>query len=166
MSVEIPMTRGFTAIVDEADAGRVLCHSWRASPKGPAIYAISSFRENPRGKRTVYLHRFILSASIGTVVDHKDHDGLNNRRNNLRFATTPQNGANQRPTFHNKHGYKGVTFKADRQKYYGYVRALGRLFYSRPCGCPLEAALARDVLAIKHHGDFVSLNFPSAQAVA
>jgi hypothetical protein len=62
------------------------------------------------------MHRAILRAGDGHNVDHIDGDGLNNRRSNLRFATTAQNSANRGKQKNNTSGFKGVRWhKRDKR---------------------------------------------------
>ncbi len=107
---EIPLTQGKVALVSDEDFERVSAFKWMASisnthrrhspGSAPKWYACR-FTELPRcpktGKRRrkmVYLHRFLLDAPEGMVVDHfPDPDGLNCTRENLRIATYAENRA-------------------------------------------------------------------------
>ena len=94
MGKKIELTNGMHAVVDTEDYERLNRHSWRymSSPTGHTGYAC---RISPKvnGKRsTILMHREVLSC-VGHV-DHRDLDGLNNQRGNLREATRAQNGAN------------------------------------------------------------------------
>lgn len=96
----IPLTQGKFALVDEADYEWLNQWNWQLSNG----YAVRS-RRIPKGKRqAIYMHRVVCNAPIGTEVDHLDSDGLNNRRSNLRIATTSQNQRNRGPAG-NEHIY-------------------------------------------------------------
>jgi hypothetical protein len=60
------------------------------------------------GKKRFFMHRVILGASEGQPVDHRDGNGLNNRKINLRLCSTAQNCWNQRRNKKNTSGFKGV----------------------------------------------------------
>src|SRR5688572_14835471 len=90
--VEIPLTRGLVALVDDADYRAVMvAGQWRAVERGRVVYAAT-------GRDGQYMHRFILGLAKGDrrQADHRDGNGLNNQRRNLRFATQREQGANQR----------------------------------------------------------------------
>jgi DNA mismatch repair ATPase MutL len=95
-------------------------------------------------------------------VDHEDGDGLNNRRRNLRACTQSQNVSNHlRLQQNNTTGFFGVTYMPNRKSpYRASVFVNGRRVSGGYFTTAMEAAVARDVLAIEHHGEFASLNFP------
>jgi hypothetical protein len=87
----IALGQDLFATVDAADYRRINKHKWYAYRHGRQIYAIC----RTHGK-TVYMHRMVLRARPGTLVDHTDGNGLNNRRCNLRICNAAQNRANAR----------------------------------------------------------------------
>lgn len=94
---EIPLSKGFVALIDDEDYERVSQHKWCASneSRGTKWYAIRW--KTIAGKKTkIRLHHFVLgitSADLGPceVVDHKDHDGLNCQKDNLERITQREN---------------------------------------------------------------------------
>jgi hypothetical protein len=86
-SKEIPLTQGKVAVVDEEDFDRLNKHKWYACKNGNTFYALR--KSNVNGKRlTILMHREILGLKPGDPgVDHRDGNGLNNRRKNLRLAS-------------------------------------------------------------------------------
>ena len=98
----VPLTQGYAAIIDAGDAEFVGQWNWYAHVKGRIVYATR------RAGQTIYLHRVLAEVENGLEVDHIDGDGLNNRRANLRVATTSQNQFNSRKPSNNKSGFKGV----------------------------------------------------------
>src|SRR5690606_13765634 len=99
--------RGYTKF-DEEDAATVLQYNWYYHGVGYARACI-------KGK-DVLLHRFILGVtSPSTKSDHRDGDGLNNIRSNLRVATEQQNARNKRQDSGKK--YKGVYFNKNKCYY-------------------------------------------------
>lgn len=117
----IELTMGLVAIVDESDVEMLSTFKWQATPRrdGKGFYAINS-----NGKR---MHRVIMSVDDNRIVDHRDGDGLNNRRSNLRTGTQSQNCVN-RVTTPGKHLRGARPKKGLWQayiKYQGKQRSLG-----------------------------------------
>src|SRR4051812_204373 len=100
---EIPLTQGYVALIDDEDYERVAARKWHVTNTGKSTpYAGTMVR---RGKR-IRLHRFLLDAPAGLLVDHRNRNGLDCRRENLRLATHAQNQSNLiRPR---KGTYRGV----------------------------------------------------------
>jgi len=172
--VRIPLSRGYFALVDTADLGRVSAHKWhlktqRAHPG--KYYAQTTFSTGRGGdKSTVQLHRFILNAPPGQIVDHINGNPLDNRRSNLRFCTARENSTNVVNSKNRKRGgYKGVTWNRNAQKWevgiaVGSVRSNGKRsrLYLGLFVDPADAARAYDAAALKYFGEFAALNFPLA----
>lgn len=119
----IALNRGLEAIIDAADLPRVTHLRWTAawSPQAQTYYVW--------GKNTdqrIALHRLIMDAPEGMFVDHKHHDGLNNRRGNLRVVTPAQNGQNVRVSRNNTTGVRGVTHLRSQGIYRAQVYMPGR----------------------------------------
>lgn len=156
---EIPLTRGHVTLIDDADAPFVMQHKWYAhvSPKGDLVYAVRSVWTPERVKR-IYLHRELMDPPAGMLVDHINRDSLDNRRCNLRFATTSQNVANGVSRRGRK--LKGAYFQARTGKWRANIRVKQKI---RHLGCfatEEEAARAYDMAALEFFGAFASLNFP------
>jgi len=104
----------------------------------------------------LYLHRFVMSAKSGTIVDHANGDHLDNRRSNLRLASKSQNTANTGPLSTNGSGYKGVV--KHRSKYRAYAHKDGKTIYLGTFGTAKEAACEYDRAAKKLFGRFAKVN--------
>lgn len=156
--VQVPLTQNKFAIVDDEDAERVLQRKWHYHRKKcGGEYAKHSYRKN--GKIIdVLMHRFILDAPPGVEIDHKNNNGLDNRRENLRLATSAENKRNRGIQRHNKSGYKGVQLEYGRWSaiiWVDGVRIRIGTFDTKE-----EAARAYDKGARLWHGEFAKLNFP------
>ena len=109
----IPLTQGYEAIVDDDVFPSLILHRWFADKKRDGnIYATRTVKSGERGYRgrnhikMLPMHREVMSAEKGTLVDHIDRNGLNNQRSNLRIATHRENTYNKRS--YSSTGIKGV----------------------------------------------------------
>jgi len=149
----IPLGHGRFAIVDAADYKRLSKYKWCASNKQGQIYAMRRTKEG----KTVYMHREIMRAPKGSIVDHIDHNTLNNRRSNLRVCTKDQNYANMGP----HGGASGLVGVYPRHNHYeAGITWQGKHYYVGSFSDPVEAARARDRKAWELHGPYAYLNFP------
>jgi hypothetical protein len=105
------------------------------------------------------MHREILSASPDLHVDHINHNGLDNRRNNLRLATRSQNLANQKPRHTSIHSrFKGVTKDISRDRWLTRLVCKNKVVFQGRYDTELEAAKAYDEAAVKFFGDYALTN--------
>lgn len=149
----IPISRGLVALVDEEDYERLTAMGkWYAHPSGNTVYA--------RRDRDGMMHTVITG---WPMVDHKDGNGLNNQRANLRPTDHASNLANSRIRKDNTSGFKGVHLHVPPPRWVAAIRsgkkrrALGR-FKSRE-----EAAAAYDIAAREEFGEFANPNFPAGE---
>lgn len=149
--LEIPLTKGMFAIIDAIDLPLIGGSKWRATLCGTKWYAVST-----RNGRSAYLHRLIFGAKPGVIVDHKDNDGLNNRRSNLRRANKSLNGANSALSIRNKSGVKGVVWDASRQRWLASITLHGKSNYLGRFHSKEDAAAAYAVAARDAHGAFAN----------
>jgi hypothetical protein len=155
--VEIQLTQGKTALVEAADAERVLQYKWHACCRATTWYAATS-KERRKG-RVVYLHRFILGARPHEHVDHINGNGLDNRRENLRICTNAENRRNMRLQ-RGVSQFKGVArdLRQPGRPWVAYINYDGRKINLGAYESEVDAARAYNAAAIKYHGQFASLN--------
>jgi hypothetical protein len=107
----IPLTRGQEALVDAADYEWLMRWKWFAvySKITRTFYAVRRDRVNGR-RVIVAMHRAVLglTAEDKRRGDHRNHDTLDNRRDNLRPASGIQSASNRRMRSDNRSGFKGV----------------------------------------------------------
>lgn len=162
---EVRLTQGQVALVDDADYERVIALRWyahRSHGRG-TWYAV---RWEGQPKRVhVGMHRFILGVTNEKQVDHRDGNGLNNQRYNLRIATKAQNRYNRGPQRDNTSGYKGVT-RNSSGRWVAQIKKHRRLYRGGTFDDPADAARAYDRLARELHGEFAWPNFPEERSEA
>jgi hypothetical protein len=154
----VPLTQGYEAVIDADDAPLVINSNWAAQVKRRrdgsvrTVYAFQ-MRGGRSDHRMFYMHRVIAGVPEGMVTDHRDGDGLNNRRSNLRHATDLQNGRNMRLSAANTSGVKGVYWAKRERRWVAEIRADGKqcLGYFRSIE---QAAAAYAKASAELHGEF------------
>lgn len=160
---EIELTRGYVAIVDDEDYERVNAFKWTLL-KAPTV----NYAYRKVGKYSLHLHRFILERNRGDgyLVDHINHNGLDNRRKNLRVFPQGSRGnqANRRPMKGSSSKYLGVCWDKSRNKWLATIRLgasgqWGKQFNLGRFDKEEDAARAYDVAACDLFGIAANLNF-------
>ena len=152
----VPLTQGAVAKVDEQDVGIVSRHSWSLSHGGYA-------HAGSQGKSLV-MHRVLLNPPNNLQVDHINGDRLDNRRSNLRLATSVDNARNRRDWGNGRSGFIGVK-PYRRGGFESVIRDGEKDVYLGLFSDATEAAIFRDVAALVLHGEFAALNFPELREV-
>jgi len=151
--MQIPLSQGKVAVVDAGDYENLCGYNWFARRSGNTFYAHRS-----QDGTIIAMHREILKPPAGLMCDHKDHNGLNNTRNNLRLCTAAQNQYNQRPQTGGTSKYKGVYWDENRRKWRAEIGYGGRLIHIGRFDYETDAAIAYDDRAIELFGEFAFLN--------
>jgi len=151
----IPLTQRQYALVDPDDYYRLICYKWSASKWHNTFYAVRS-----QGKKQIKMHRQIMNPPPYMVVDHFDHNGINNTKTNLRVCTPLENAANQKPRTDGSSIYKGVCWNKRDRVWDVRLRHNGRNLYIGSFHDQLTAAKAYDNAAKTLKGPFAQLNFP------
>jgi hypothetical protein len=162
---EIPLTRGLIALVDDDDFERLQRHKWTATKGHTGNTWYAYHQEIKSGKMAVVkMHREILGIKDKKIdVDHKDRDGLNNQKCNLRCCTRSENLCNMVRC--NPSGYKGVSLHHRKKKWVAKIQINGKQIYLGIFDNKEDAALAYDRGAIKYHKEFGRLNFVHKEAI-
>lgn len=167
---EIELTRGKVAMVDDDMFDYLLQWKWRAMPgKWGVWYALRSSKQAdvdsglvPLRRQAIFMHSVIINAQRCERVDHRDNDGLNNQKFNLRLSTPSQNRANARKLCDGKTSYyKGVS--KDKGKWRARIRFNDRLISLGYFFTQEEAAIAYDGAAIRLFGEFAHPNLPAGR---
>lgn len=158
-SIEIPLTKGYVAIIDITDAD-LASRKWCINLSARGAYAVGSIKRENGARYNQIMHRLILSRAIGReltsleVVDHINGDKLDNRRKNLRLATYAENTRNSKRPRNNKTGYKGVHFI--RGKWTAQITYQGRCIRLGEFSTPEQAHKAYCDAAWMYHGRFAN----------
>ena len=160
---EIKLSKGKVAFVNDSDYEKVNQFKWTVSEcknnDGVNYYA---YRNVPQGDGTIKsikLHQFILGkAPDGMIIDHKNGNGLDNRRRNLRFCTKAENARNSKIVA-GKSIYKGVSWSKHRNRWVAYIRFNNRHIYLGSSKIEKEVALKYDIAAKLYFGEFANINF-------
>jgi hypothetical protein len=156
MTVSIQLTQGQVAVVDDEDADLAEI-GWHAHKGNRTFYATRHVFKSDGTRTTQDLH-LIVAARIGLdptlEVDHKDRNGLNCIRSNLRSATRSQNGANRAMRSDNTSGVKGVAFHKATGKWQADVRSGGKKHYLGLFVDIHDAEAAVKAFREKVHGEY------------
>lgn len=148
------LTQGYSTLVDWDDYEWLSHFRWSARRTRKRVYAR---RWGGDSRPTVHMHREILKAQDGLVVDHINGDTLDNRRCNLRLCTHSDNIANKPKNKSNRCGYKGV-YQRKWGKYQASIRYQKKYTYLGMFDTAEEAAKAYNKAAKRIQGDFACLN--------
>jgi hypothetical protein len=146
----VELSRGQWALIDREDADRVGLHNWCVNtPAAGRAYAIS---------QSLYLHRFVVSVGVGLDVDHKNRNGLDNRKSNLRPATRSQNCANMGTRRASTGGAKGVTWSKQKLKWKAYIGINGEKLHLGYFETRAEGERAYLAAAQRYFGEFARVS--------
>ncbi len=153
-SAKIQLTRGYFAIVDEDMVEQLNKFSWSVKPDYRKAYASAGDRE---GKSFV-MHKYVLGIPVGSghTVDHKNGNGLDNRRINLRTVPPDVNQKNRHTEKVEGSRFRGV-MRSNATGWSSNIKIEGKQF---KCSfdTELEAALNYDALALQHKGPGAKTN--------
>ena len=153
----IPLTQGKFAIVDADDYEHLNKYKWCAFKS----YNNKFYAVRRKNNKTIIMHRQIMNAPAGLVVDHIDGNSLNNRKTNLRICTQAQNIHNSRPRRNRSSKYKGVFWNKVNKKWSTTIHKGDIRIYLGGFDNEVEAALAYDRKAEELFGEFAYLNLPN-----
>ena len=158
---EIKLTQGKVAFVDDEDFEKLNKYKWCFHKQKKTGYAERCVRIGKRVDNKVLvvrMHREIVKAPKGLEVDHKDRNGLNNQKSNLRIVTHSQNQMNKCLQRNNKSGYKGVSWDKKLQKWLVRIVVMDKRVVLGYCDTAKEGVLIYNESVKRHYGEFARLN--------
>ena len=158
----IDLTQGKVALVDDADYEFLNQWKWHAGTQGSlyTFYAIRQLSVAGGKQRHELMHRLILGLkpSDKRQCDHRDRNGLNNQRSNLRACTRTQNQQSSRKRTGSTSRYKGVCWDSNGGKWRSQVYVKKRQIHLGCFVSETDAARAYDAAALRYYGSFAITN--------
>ncbi len=156
---KIKLTQGKYALVDDEDFERLSQYKWNAwrnkYKHNITFYAIHTIFRKGKNPSAIRMHRMILGVTDPKIqVDHRNCNGLNNQKKNLRICTDQQNKQNRGKQRNNTSGYKGVFFNKRFKKWTAIIGVDGKLKHLGYFKSPKQASIAYKKAQKIYHGEF------------
>jgi hypothetical protein len=155
----IPLTNNEFTIVDDENFDRFSKYKWHLDKRGRRLYAKRDIVIEEK-RTTIYMHQEIIIVPNGLEIDHKNSNGLDNRKENLRICNRTQNNGNRRKRLNCSSKYKGVSWNNGKKKWQSAITVYGKTMYLGRFNDEIKAAEVYDDKAIEIFGEFSRLNFP------
>lgn len=156
----LSISKGMTTLIDHEDYLRLAAAKllkWNAQKVGKRYYASRNTKD-----QKLYLHRWVMNAPTGMVIDHIDGDSLNNMKANLRLCHHRDNARNQRNQENRQSVFKGVTKQRNSPSWISQIEFGGEHVRLGSFGTAEDAAKAYDLAAVLLFGDFALPNYAAS----
>lgn len=163
---QIQLTKGQVALIDDEDFDDISQYRWFAVAPRQKDYTHSWYAATKTGGRNISMHQLLMNPPIGSCADHIDHNGLNNRRSNLRITTTRENSWNTNKHKNCTSKFKGVAWNREKSKWQVRICINGKEKHLGWFHNEIEGANLYDFVAIQFFGPFAKVNFPTQQSFA
>ena len=155
--MKIKLKDGTEILIDDEDYELVSQYKWH-KVKYQTRYYIQTHVYILGKRNTTLLHRVIMKAKKGQQVDHINHNGFDNRKENLRFCSYKQNQQNRKQNY-GKSPYKGEAWNSKYNKWKAHIGVDNKQIFLGYFGSEIEAAQEYDKKAEELFGEFAYLNF-------
>lgn len=119
----IPLTQGKFAKVDDGDFGFLQQFKWRVRSSKRCFYAVRTEYLTDGKRKIIRMHRDVMGVTGAEIIDHINHDGLDNQKSNLRICTNAQNMRNRSGLSKNStSGFRGVSFCKQTGRWKAHIR--------------------------------------------
>lgn len=150
----IALSENKFAIIDEDDYLLVKDFKWYLDKTSAGYRARGRQKKAPRCS-PVLMHRLIMDATKGMTIDHRNGNGLDNRRENLRLCTVGQNNMNRRRLQNsNTSGHRGVHWDKSRGRWIADISVNNKVVHLGRFEKLEDATLAYKCASIQHYGEF------------
>jgi hypothetical protein len=153
MRKEIILSGGYVAIVDDEDFEYINQFKWHYRNG----YAQSSIKQNDGSYKNIRMHRLIMNAEKGILVDHHDGNKLNNQKSNLRLCNDNQNQHNRKSNKNSSSIHKGVS-KMEDGRFRVRINSNGKSYFLGLYEDENIASNTYNHKALELHGEFAKLN--------
>jgi hypothetical protein len=158
---KIPLGQDKFTIVTPSDFYSLNNFQWYAQQTDRNVYAVRFILNPGQRPKIISMHRDLMNSPKDLLVDHRNCDGLDNHRANLRLATHSQNQCNKRKRRSKTSSrFIGVSLDKGTGRWCAIIKAEGKSKWLGRFVSELDAARAYDNAARKYHKDFARLNFP------
>jgi hypothetical protein len=146
---KITLFGGDEVLVDKKDFDWLSTYKWYLAKRGRNNYCYAIVEGSP-----VLMHRLLLNPPSDKEIDHINHNGLDNRRENLRITDRAGNSQNHRLRLDNKSGYKGVDYHRHKNKWRARITVNSKEITLGYFNSPEEAYEKRKEAAKEYHGEY------------
>lgn len=151
---KIPLTQGQFALVSDRDYKELSKYKWYARRQRKTYYAKRHYKVVEGRPIHILMHTQIMGTPSGMDIDHRDGNGLNNQRRNLRVTTRSQNMMNKGKPSNNTSGFKGVSLHKQKSKWQAEIVVNGKRIYLGIYSTPEIASKSYIKACKKYHGAF------------
>lgn len=145
------------ALVDDEDYEKLNKYKWHAPRQRSGTYAVRDITVDGKRKR-LHMHRQVIGYIKGMVVDHINHDCLDNRKENLRLCTHTQNCMNRLSNKNSSSQYKGVYFHKSSGHWQASIRVSTKLIHLGTYRKEIDAAKVYNENAVRYFKEFANVN--------
>ena len=152
-------------MVDDEDYEKLKDYTWRINKNREMVYAVRPVTKSEQLAKnypaSIKIHREIMGIADNKklLVDHEDHNGLNNQKKNLRVCDGHQNQGNRRKLKTNTTSkYKGVFYNSTYSHWVAHIKQNGKRTILARLGNEQDCALEYNKEAVKRFGEFAYLN--------
>lgn len=151
----IKLTQGLVTVVDAEDFERLSKWKWFAQKVRFTFYAARNIRQANGKWKTARMHRVLMQPSEDMEIDHRNGNGLDNRRANLRICTRQENQHNRKLNKNNASGHKGVYWNVQCKKWHPQIQIDGKRMHLGLYDNINEAVAVRKAKEVELFGEFV-----------
>lgn len=115
----------YFALIDDEDFEAINKIDWCCT----GHYGVCDYAHARIKGKLISMHRYILKSDKGEYTDHKNRNGLDNRKENLRICSQSQNQYNRKKQVNNTSGFKGISWHKKSKKWQVNLRIPGKQLY-------------------------------------